>query len=464
MRAVIPPDGGSYPYAETGYVNPDAVTQIANGLSTTTFTYDNNGNVTQKTVDGTTTTYVYDYANRLTALGVSGATTTYAYDWAGSRVSQTGTTTTYLYPFKWYSVASSTGSGAKYATTTDYVFNGDTLVATVDQQTASGNATGTAKSRYIHPDHLGSTNVVTDENDNVVQTLDFYPYGATRVSSATSTNERRKYIGQFSDDSGLSYLNARFYDSGRGQFLSEDPAFLSLGNGGQLQQLSQQSQQKFLMEPQQLNSYSYSKDNPVTNKDPQGLLALQLGGEYTVPLWGLSGEAGVYIDQNGIDYYYGTGLAAGQPGGAHASVGVTSADLSHTYSISTGLFATGGDVLGGAVEEGMTYYPYSLRRPQPYAEAGLGLAAELAAGGMAHVSGPLLVWSQPQSINYSLPRPQMVSNIQGNQTNYSQNLNAKQSNSSQNTSASFSQVLSSLQSMLQQLNAILSTYRANTSH
>jgi hypothetical protein len=39
----------------TAYAAPDAVTQIANGLSTTTFTYDNNGNVTQKTVDGTTT-------------------------------------------------------------------------------------------------------------------------------------------------------------------------------------------------------------------------------------------------------------------------------------------------------------------------------------------------------------------------------------------------------------------------
>ena len=42
----------------------------------------------------------------VTALGVGGATTTY--DWAGNRVSQTC-------------------SGAKYATTTDYVFNGDSL-------------------------------------------------------------------------------------------------------------------------------------------------------------------------------------------------------------------------------------------------------------------------------------------------------------------------------------------------
>jgi uncharacterized protein RhaS with RHS repeats len=140
MRTAAPGASRGYPYGGTAYANPDAPTQIANGLSTTTFTYDNNGNVTQKTVDGTTTTYVYDYANRLTALGVLGATTTYAYDWAGNRVSQTGTTTTYLYPFKWYSVASSTGTGAKFATTTDYVFNGDSLVATVDQQTASGYA------------------------------------------------------------------------------------------------------------------------------------------------------------------------------------------------------------------------------------------------------------------------------------------------------------------------------------
>jgi hypothetical protein len=85
-------------------------------------------------------------------------------------VLQTGTTTTTFYPFKWYSVASSTGTGAKYSTTTSYMFNGDTLLATV-----------------------------------------------------TSTNEKRKYIEQFSDDSGLSYFNARYHYGAQGQFISEDP-------------------------------------------------------------------------------------------------------------------------------------------------------------------------------------------------------------------------------------------------
>jgi uncharacterized protein RhaS with RHS repeats len=47
-------------------------------------------------------------------------------------------------------------------TTRSYMFNGETLLAAVDQQTAGVAATGTAQTGYIHPDHLGSTNVVTN--------------------------------------------------------------------------------------------------------------------------------------------------------------------------------------------------------------------------------------------------------------------------------------------------------------
>jgi hypothetical protein len=194
MRIML--SDSTYPYAGTGYGNPDTVTQIGNGLSTTTYAHDNNGNLVQKTTDGTTTTYIYDYANRLTALGVGGATTTYGYDAFGTRVLQTGTSTTTIYPFKWFSVASSTGTGAKYSTTTDYVFNSDTLVSTIDQQFASGVATGSAQTRFIHPDHLGSTNVVTDASATVTQTLDYYPYGATRISSGQNADSRQ-FIGQF---------------------------------------------------------------------------------------------------------------------------------------------------------------------------------------------------------------------------------------------------------------------------
>jgi uncharacterized protein RhaS with RHS repeats len=111
----------------------------------------------------------------LNASGADVVTTTYGYDAFGQRVLQTGTSTTTIYPSKWYSIASSTATGAKYATTTEYIFGGDALVSTIDQQFASGIATGTEQVRYVHPDHLGSTNVVTNNSGAVVETLDYYP-------------------------------------------------------------------------------------------------------------------------------------------------------------------------------------------------------------------------------------------------------------------------------------------------
>src|SRR5215467_4030328 len=214
MRAAVPETPGGYSSGRMAYADPDAVTQIANGLSTSTFAYDNDGNVVQKTTDGTSTTYVYDYANRLIALGVGGATTTYGYDAFGARVYQIASTAaTTTYPFKFFSIASTTKSSTNFATSTEYVFNGDTLLATVDQAFRNGAATGTAQTRYIHPDHLGSTNVVTNASGTVVQSLDFYPYGATRINSSVGgADSARKYIGQFADSSGLDYLNARYYE------------------------------------------------------------------------------------------------------------------------------------------------------------------------------------------------------------------------------------------------------------
>ena len=51
-------------------------------------------------------------------------------------------------------------------------------------------------------------------------------------------------------------LNARYYDSTRGQLLSQDPIFLTSSQN--------------LTDPQSLNAYSYSEDNPIVKSDPSG--------------------------------------------------------------------------------------------------------------------------------------------------------------------------------------------------
>ena len=108
-----------------------------------------------------------------------------------------------------------------------------------------------------------------------VQFLDYYPYGATHISSNTyPTNEKRQYIGQFTDQTGLNYLNARYYDSSRGQFISEDPVSLALGSPLAVEQVAGLNQGQVLSNPQMINVYSYARNNPITIKDPSGKIAI----------------------------------------------------------------------------------------------------------------------------------------------------------------------------------------------
>ena len=111
----------------------------------------------------------------------------------------------------------------------------------------------------------------------------------------------------------------------------------------------------------------------------------------------------------------------------------------------------------------MTYYPCSNRLPESEQEATVGFpAAGLIAGGLAEVSGPIpfLTWGSPQpNINYALPQPEMMSNINTSSPS-SQNFQA----SSGGESLSEAQVLDNLQGALQQLSAALSSYKSANSH
>ena len=239
-----------------------------------------------------------------------------------------------------------------------------------------------SKTLYIHPDHLGSTNVVTDQNDNLVQTLDYFPYGGTRVSVSSSTNEQRKYVGQFADQSGLSYLNARYYERSRGQFLSQDPLFVG------------DPKLQLLRDHQSLNSYSYSDDNPITKSDPNGRSALT--GGFDGSAWNATWSFGLSIDQYGIDYYYGWGIAAGVHAGAN--IGITTDNLPHAPSVTTSAFGALGDVYGGEVSYGMTQYPNTKKSTEESMVMTGGMNFGNAAGVRSVKSSPLLVWgSRPRS-------------------------------------------------------------------
>src|SRR5450755_1676844 len=351
--------------------------------ATTSLQYDNDGNVIQV---GTTTFYTYDYQNRLTQSaiwnGTATTSTSYAYGPFGERVSQTTASSTTIYPNKFYSVITTTSNGTTTATSTDYVYAGSNLFATIDQKIVNGTATGTPITRYNHTDNLGSTNVTSDSAMNVAQFIDYAPYGS--VIATTNTGQAtagRQFEGLFTDASNLVYSNARYLNPAQGQFITQDPTFWGKQNIG---------------DPQSLNTYSYASNNPIIKNDPQGLAALLFGIGATMPGWGLTGGAGIAIDLHGIDYYYSVGLA----GGVQASVlQITTADLDHQYSITNSAFVTGGALVGVELSKGMTYYPFSDRKPSPFQEGSFGIRGGLGGGVMSQVSGPLVTWG-PSLSNY----------------------------------------------------------------
>jgi RHS repeat-associated protein len=247
--------------AERNYANPHALTAFFNGSATTTYSYDAIGNLAT-TTGAATSTFMWDYRNRMLRAWVGGVTSTYQYDHTIARMRQVVGSTTTDYPNKFYSVSTTTQSGT--GTSTAYIWHGDVLVATIEQRLVNGVASGTATTYYYHPDHLGSTNTVTNSAGTVKQALDYYPYGAQRINTGMDASDRR-FIGQFGDDAtSLDYLNARYYDPARGQFTSQDPTHLAIGNIAEIRAVTGLSQQEYLRDPQLLNSYSYIRTEEIT--------------------------------------------------------------------------------------------------------------------------------------------------------------------------------------------------------
>ena len=121
---------------------------------------------------------------------------------------------------------------------------------------------------YFLTDHLGSVNVVLDEQGNVVERRDYLPYGQERAVHEELNVPETDYgfTGKELDsETGLNYYGARYYDSEIGRFIQMDPMLMGMDK------MNSKQRNAFLSNPQNLNTYAYVQNNPVRYTDPTGM-------------------------------------------------------------------------------------------------------------------------------------------------------------------------------------------------
>jgi RHS repeat-associated protein len=214
------------------------LTGISSGSSAynLSYSYDVRGNITQRG----TQAYVFDVGNRMSS---ATGKATYTYDGHGRRVKvveSNGTSRIQVYDQAGQLRYAVQTGGPNPAVTTKYIYLNRHMLAEVAGTTV----------QYSHSDALGSPVARTSAAGTVLTRTRYEPYGMT----AAGTNPSGiGFTGHVNDtNTGLVYMQQRYYDPVAGRLLSIDPVVTDAVTGDSF------------------NRYAYANNNPHRYTDPDG--------------------------------------------------------------------------------------------------------------------------------------------------------------------------------------------------
>ena len=155
---------------------------------------------------------------------------------------------------------------------------------------------------YYHTDPAGTPLSMTDSNGTMVWKADYKPFGEEYAVTGSAANDKR-FVGKEKDEeTGLSYFGARYQDGRLGRFSAVDTVRA-------VNAKNSKTNEKLLINPQRLNTYSYGLNNPYRYVDPDGRNPILIGlgiiwlAEMAMPQTMGSSHRDSFIDNHKADLF-----------------------------------------------------------------------------------------------------------------------------------------------------------------
>lgn len=154
---------------------------------------------------------------------------------------------------------------------------------------------------------MGLAALVTDQNDAVIATFDYYPFGLLMPERYTINNNTiEKFTGKQLDEGlGLYYFGMRYYDPAYGQWTTFEP--ILKGNPKKL--IKKKKYRLFSFSP-----YNYALNNSMKFTDPDGacpvcwdivdfgMAGLSIKDAWQDPSWSNAGWAALDVAAAGLPF------------------------------------------------------------------------------------------------------------------------------------------------------------------
>jgi RHS repeat-associated protein len=295
----------AYSYPAPGSAHPHGPPAIG----PITITNDADGNQTNTLDTGTSdqSEYLYDEENRLSCANKgpqvpspscnAQGNTSFIYNHAGVRKVKTQSSPT-IYPNQYYTDFGG-GSGNQFK----HIFIGSERILTKKARIAPDR-----QHWYYHADHLGSTAMVTNENDQLVDALHYFPFGEVWLEERPSSLPAGYFFTakEFDPETGFYDFGARYLDPRFSKWMTADPAVGSYlpGAGAAVASQSPALANSWrghpdlpglggVFYPRNLSMYAYAGNGPLNYIDPTGR-----------QMWMSNYERGEYLRCKGMCHGY----------------------------------------------------------------------------------------------------------------------------------------------------------------